>query len=117
MRIIVYLVVACLVACTSFQKTENTATELQRGIRAGEVIVPGDEIRITTVDRQTIELTVDRIDADTIVGEEDSVAIDAVDSLEIRRLSPERTIATTVGSAVVVWWLVGLLLSAVVFFP
>lgn len=117
MRFIVYLAVAFLVACTSFQKSEDTATELQRGIRAGEVIVPGDEIRITTLDGQTIEMTVDRVEADGIVGKQHSVPIDQVDTLEIRRLSPERTIATTVGSALVVWWLIGLLLSAMVVFP
>lgn len=117
MRLIVFLAAAFLAACTSFQKNTDSTTELQRGIRAGEVIVPGDEVRITTLDQQVIEMTVTSIEADTIVGKKNTVPIDRVHALEIRRLSPERTIITTVGSALVVWWLIGLLVSAIVVFP
>jgi hypothetical protein len=106
-----------LVACTPFTKTDIATLDLQRGIRAGEVIAPGDEIRVTTSDARVIELTVSAVTDDSIEGAEASVAIDSVQELEVRRFSPERAVAVGAGSVLLSWWLIGLLFSMIVVFP
>ena len=117
MRCLVCLLASLLVACTPFTKADFTTADLQRGIRAGEVTVPGDEIRVTTSDARVIELTVSVITEDSIESADASVPIDSIQELEVRRFSPERAVAVSAGSVLLSWWLIGLLLSMIVVFP
>ncbi len=99
MRCLVHLLVSLLVACTSFTRTDTTALELQRGVRAGEVIAPGDEIRVTTSDTRVIEITVSAVTDDAIEGRETSVPINSVQELEVSRFSLGRAAGLATNAA------------------
>lgn len=106
-----------LASCTTFVKTVSPQEELRQGIRAGQVVQAGDEIRVTLVDQSVVVMTVTEVTESHIEGQPQSVLIDSVSALEIRRLSPERVVAVTAGSAIFSWWVIGLILSSIVVFP
>jgi hypothetical protein len=51
-------------ACTTFRPAAGTADELRRRILAGELLVAGDRVRLTTAEGQEHELRVDSLDLD-----------------------------------------------------
>lgn len=117
MRILLYSLLVTLVACTTFEQVGSPGAQLHADIRAGKLINAGDEVRITTADGQVYSLEVTAITPAAIEGKRQSIPIDTVTAVEVRQLSPERAVAVSVASLAVSWWLLGLMLSALVFMP
>ena len=62
---------------------DGSPTELRQFINSGELLGPGDRIRVVTADDKTHRLAITKVEAGLIVGPNESVPIDQVMSLEI----------------------------------
>ena len=88
--------IICLVGCTTLRPIIDRSSELQQRIVSEGLVKPGDHLQIATIDRKIHQLTVISIDANTIVGERESIAMNQIVSIERREFSLRRTL-TLVG--------------------
>lgn len=93
-----FVVLAVLAGCTSLQTARVPSDELQQEIRAGGLVVPGEKIRVTTMEGTKQDMTVYRVDEDalhghTVDGELVKVPIDDVAVLATEKLSIVRSAA------------------------
>ncbi|MDE0659307.1 MAG: hypothetical protein F4029_02490 [Gammaproteobacteria bacterium] len=92
------LLVVALVSfgCTTLQSTQLPPEELRYGIRSGDLVQPGDEISVVTVDGAELVLVARDVD-DAVIrgelpgGEEATVAIDDLVALRTHQVDPVRT--------------------------
>jgi len=73
------------IACTSRRVIEITPEQLQKQISSGQLIQKGDVAKITTTDKKVYEFEVTDVTDDAIQGNNISVPINALSSLELRR--------------------------------
>ena len=78
-----------LSACTSFRPAAGGSEDQRDRILAGELVAPGDRVRLTTADGQTHDFRVQTVDVErgALSGRRESVEIAAITALETRELS------------------------------
>jgi hypothetical protein len=101
-RMIVLVALISCVGCTTLHPVEGTSTELQRRIISGALLKAGDRVVIVTTDNQSHRIAVTAVVAGLIKGTTDSVPVDQVASLKIRRFSRAKTLALIGGVVLVV---------------
>jgi hypothetical protein len=106
-----------LAACSTTEQKQSEAAEVRAGIRDGSLVAVGDDVRVTTVAGEQFDFEVTAITDGELFGDKHTVSIDSITAVEVRRFSPGRTAAAVAVTAGVSWWLVGLLVSSLVFFP
>ena len=73
--------------CSSMQIVDtNSAAPLT------SVVEIGDQLRITTRENEIVELVVDSVEVDSISGGGQTVLLNQIQLLEIKRISPGRTV-------------------------
>jgi hypothetical protein len=71
-----WAVIIALTGCTTLRTIDGTPSELQQFINSGELIKPGDRIRIVTADEKAHRFAITKIEAGLIVGLHGSVPVD-----------------------------------------
>jgi hypothetical protein len=74
-----------LSGCATLQPIEGTPTELQQFINSGELLKPGDQVRILTADDKAHRFAITKIEGGLIVGPNESVPVDQVVCVETRQ--------------------------------
>jgi hypothetical protein len=77
------VLIIAVTGCTTMQPIDGSPTELQQFINSGELLKPGDRIRIVTADQKAHRITISKVEAGLIVGPNESVIVDEVMSLEV----------------------------------
>jgi hypothetical protein len=80
-------------ACTTLRPTEATPEELQRQLLFGELIQPGDRVRLVTADETVYEFRVAEIDLESgfVIGRDERVPIAEIVAVETREVSTGKT--------------------------
>lgn len=117
MRWLICCLLLGLAACSSMEQQPSEAEQVRAEIRGGTLFAVGDEVRVTTVAGETLEFEVTAITDETLVGKKRSVPIDEIAAVEVSKFDPGRTAAAVAVTAGISWWLISLLVSALVFFP
>jgi hypothetical protein len=84
MRWLTACLIIALSGCTSMRPIDGSATELQHLINSGELLKPGDRVRIVTADEKTHRFAITKVEAGLIVGSNESVPVDQVICVEKR---------------------------------
>ena len=100
--------------CTTLQPTQLPPEELRYGIRSGELVQPGDEISVVTLDGAEYVLVTHDVDDDVIRGELSggeaiTVAIDDLVALRTREVDSARTGLALAGGSIALGLLAALL--------
>jgi hypothetical protein len=90
------LAISC-VGCTTFRPIDGGSADLRVRINSGELLKPGDRVRIVTSDQKTHRFTVKSVGADSIGGVSESIPVEQILALEKRQFSPGKTIALVGG--------------------
>jgi len=89
------LVIPLSTACTTFQPTEASPDQIQRLILSGELLEPGDRVKLVTTDEsvRVHDFRIVEVDLDVgvVIGRDDVVRIPEIVALETRKLSWLRT--------------------------
>lgn len=80
------VLIIAVTGCTTMRLIDGSPTELQRFINAGELLKPGDRVRIATADERAHRIAITKLEAGLIVGPNESVPVDQVRSLEIKKV-------------------------------
>lgn len=92
--VVVLLICALLTSsCTTLQPSEATPQEVQRLILTGDLLKPGDRMKIVTTDLSVYEFRIESIDLDQglVIGVNEQVRIDDIIALETRQVSIAKT--------------------------
>jgi len=65
--------IIAVAGCTTMQPIDGSPTELQHFINSGELLKPGDRVRIVTADQKTHRFAITKVEAGLIVGSNESV--------------------------------------------
>jgi hypothetical protein len=82
------------------QPIDGSPTELQQFINSGELLKPGDRVRIVTADEKVHRFAITKIEAGLIVGPNESVAVDQVMSLGVENMRSPASIPFDLRTAV-----------------
>ena len=77
--------IIAVAGCTTMQPIDGSPTELQHFINSGELLKPGDRVRIVTADQKTHRFAITKVEAGLIVGSNESVPVDQVMCVEKRQ--------------------------------
>jgi hypothetical protein len=77
--------IIAVTGCTTMRPIDGTPKELQQFINSGELLKPGDRVRIVTADDKTHRFAITKIEAGLIVGSNESVPVDQVMCVEKRQ--------------------------------
>jgi len=77
--------IIALTGCITMQAIDGSPTELQHFINSGELLKPGDRVRIVTADQKTHRFAITKVEAGLIVGSNESVPVDQVMCVEKRQ--------------------------------
>jgi hypothetical protein len=102
--LVLALIINLVPGCTTLRPVPLEPANLR------ETVKPGDRIRVTTLEGQTKEFTVEEVTRDTLKGTKDQVAVSDLTLVEKKESSPGKTAAVAVGVTVAV--LLGLVLAA-----
>lgn len=104
------LMILSSTACTTLKPVEVPADELQRQLRTGQLVKPGDQVRLVTDDETVHKFRVSGIDLDqdVILGPDKRVAMGEVVAVETRELSVGRTALLTGGVGIGVAYLIAI---------
>ena len=103
------MIISLLSGCTTLQPMAEDAESLRNELRSGEVVEPGDKVRVVTRDGLSRLLIVTSLDQFFLKGHPEGVeTVDAVVSIPIddivfmegKRVSAEKTVAYTGGVTV-----------------
>ena len=92
--VVVLLICALLTSSyTTLQPSEATPQEVQRLILTGDLLKPGDRMKIVKTDRSVYEFRIESIDLDQglVIGVNEQVRIDDIIALETRQVSIGKT--------------------------
>ena len=80
-------------ACTTMRPTHVPSAEIQSRILAGDLLAPGDRVRLATKDGTVHELRIASVDLDrgVVTGADDAVPIAEIVAVEKRELSWVKT--------------------------
>jgi len=106
------VVIVCLLisACTSMRTVDLPENTLQTRIRAGDLIVAGEQVRLVTSDGREYEFLISSVDQESIHGSNDHVQIDDVVTIKTRRIHAGKT-ALLAGGLVGVWTVIAILVA------
>jgi hypothetical protein len=82
---IVWPFIIALIGCTTLRPIDGTPAELQQLINSGELLKPGDHVRIVTPDEKAHRFAITKIEGGLIVGPNESVPVDQVMCVEKRQ--------------------------------
>lgn len=99
-KFIALLVVLVCCGCTSLKPVEMSPETLQQQISSGELVKPGDNVRVVTTDGKRHDFDIIAIGDGLIVGESVSLAISDIVAVETRNLSVGKTALLAGGSIV-----------------
>jgi hypothetical protein len=91
-KIISILLIINLIGCTSLQTIEAPPDKLHEQLRNETLVKVGDKVRITTEDQKEHQFVVIAINDDEIRGENVTIPIDSIVTLEIREFSTGKTV-------------------------
>ena len=91
------LVIINLIGCTSLQTIDATPYKLHEQIRHENLVKVGDKVRIITEDQKEHQFVVTAVNEDEISGEEVTIPIDSIVTLETREFSTGKTVLLGVG--------------------
>ena len=83
--------IIAVAGCTTMQPIDGSPTELQHFINSGELLKPGDRVRIVTADQKTHRFAITKVEAGLIVGSNESVPVDQVMCVEKRQFQKIET--------------------------
>ncbi|MGA2778879.1 MAG: hypothetical protein ABSF94_15090 [Steroidobacteraceae bacterium] len=106
--VIAWVMMICVAGCATMQTVTGSSLELQERIAAGELLQPGDHVRITTSDGSKHDLDVVSVTAYSINGKKDSVPVKDVFSVEKREGSIAGTVAVITVATIGALALIGL---------
>ena len=86
------LVIINLIGCTSLQTIEAPPDKLHEQIRHEDLVKVGDKVRIITEDQKEHQFVVTAINEDEIRGEDVTIPIDSIVTLETREFSTGKTV-------------------------
>jgi hypothetical protein len=69
--------------CTALRPIDGSPTELHQSILSGELLKPGERVRIVTADEKVHQFAITKIETGLIVGPNESIPVDQVTSLEV----------------------------------
>ena len=90
-RLLMFLTILSISACSSLKPVELAPEQLQQQISNGQIVEVGDRIKVVTSDGQHHEFRVTAITDTSIEGSDTAVPIDQVVALESRRFSGGKT--------------------------
>jgi hypothetical protein len=106
------LVIINLIGCTSLQTIEAPPDKLHEQIRHENLVKVGDKVRIITEDQKEHQFVVTAIDDDEIRGEDVTIPIDRVVTVETREFSAGKTALLAGGITGTLLIAFGLLIAA-----
>lgn len=89
--------------CTSLAPVEMPPEEVREQVRAGQILGPGERVRVTTEDGETHEFKVVEVTERAVRGNTSDVLIDQIVSVHTRRTNPARTVLAVAGTVGVVY--------------
>jgi hypothetical protein len=94
MKIIACLVIIVFVfsGCTSLKAIQKSRSEIQEGLTRGDLVHPGDKVRIITNDGNQFDLKVVSIGNGYVKGQDVEISIKDIDLIEKRRISIGKTV-------------------------
>jgi hypothetical protein len=107
------LVIINLIGCTSLQTIEAPPDKLHEQIRHEHLVKVGDKVRIITEDQKEHQFVVTAINEDEIRGEDVTIPIDSIVTLETREFSTGKTVLLGVGITGTVLLILAAILIAV----
>lgn len=80
-------------ACTALSPKQATPEELRRQLLSGELVQPGERVRLVTIDETVYEFRVSEIDLEQglVIGRDERVPISDVVAVETRNVSAGKT--------------------------
>jgi hypothetical protein len=81
-----WVLIIAVTGCTTLRPIDGSPTELRQFINSGELLQPGDRVRIVTADQKTHRFAITKIETGLIVGPNESVSVDQVMSLEVENV-------------------------------
>jgi hypothetical protein len=96
-KIISILVIINLIGCTSLQTIEAPPDRLHEQIRHENLVKVGDKVRIITEDQKEHQFVVTAINEDEIRGDDVTIPIDSIVTVETREFSTGKTVLLGVG--------------------
>lgn len=93
------LAIGTSAGCTSLHAVQMPKEDVQEQIASGQLLKPGDRVRLTTADGKVHDFAVTAVDAadGTIKGARDSVRIAEVTTVAKRRVSVGKTLGLVFG--------------------
>jgi hypothetical protein len=90
------------VGCTTLEPVDVPADELQRQLIAGQLVQPGDRVRLVTADEVVHKFRVIEVSPGQglVLGRDERVPIDEIVAVETREISVGRTALLTGGVGV-----------------
>jgi hypothetical protein len=79
------ILMIAVAGCTSMRPIDGSPAELRQFINSGDLLKPGDRIRVVTADDKTHWFAITRLEAGLIVGPTESIPVDQVVSLEVEK--------------------------------
>jgi hypothetical protein len=79
------LLIIAATGCTTMRPIDGSPKELQQLINSGELLKPGDRVRIVTADEKAHRFEVTKVEAGLIIGSNESVPVDQVMYVEERQ--------------------------------
>lgn len=104
MKALILIIVFLFSGCTSLSPVELSPQVLQAKIATGEILQPGDRIKLVTVDGLHHEFRVTAISETSIEGTDINIPLEQIVALESRNFSGGKT-ALLAGSALVFYQL------------
>lgn len=106
---------AAIGGCTTLRPVDLEIAQLREEIRVGNVVRPGERIRVTTESGDVREFRLEAVHNDSLVGDGVTVPIGEITALEAREHSAGKTAgAVFLGTSAVMWILISALLSVMV---
>jgi hypothetical protein len=112
-KLISFLIIINFIGCTSLQTIEASPDKLHEQIRRENLVKVGDKVRIITEDQKEHQFVVTAIYEDEIRGEDVTIPIDSIVTLETREFSTGKTVLLGVGITGAVLLILGAILIAV----
>jgi hypothetical protein len=84
-RFTAWALIIAVTGCTTMRPIDGNPTELQQFINSGELLKPGDRVRIVTADERVHRFAISKVEAGLIVGPNESVPVERVMSLEVEQ--------------------------------
>jgi hypothetical protein len=79
------LLITAVTGCSTLRPIDGSPKELQRLINSGDLLKPGDRVRIVTADKKTHRFAITKVEAGLIIGSNESVPVDQVMCVEKRQ--------------------------------